>query len=135
METCHDSPVWLRDPRIAALVAASLHHLNGQVYALDAFCIMPNHVHIVMKPLPKPDNTYHALISMMHSLKRYTARQANLMLERRGSFWQPENYDHVVRDEDEWQRIVRYVVYNPVKAGLVQEWTAWEWTYCRYVPE
>lgn len=135
LETDHDGPVWLRDSRIAALVAQSLHHRSGKVYDLDAFCIMPNHVHMVMKPLPKLDTTYHALPAIMQSLKSYTARQANRVLERQGTFWQPEFYDHVVRDEHEWRRIIRYVVYNPVKAGLAQEWTDWKWAYCRYLPE
>jgi REP element-mobilizing transposase RayT len=65
----------------------------------------------------------------MHSLKRYTARQANQLLGREGAFWQHENYDHVVRDEEEWQRIITYILNNPVKAGLVQNWEDWEWTY------
>ena len=69
---------------------------------------------------------------IMHSLKRYTARQANLILEREGQFWQHENYDHVIRDDGELDRIINYVIENPVKAGLVQHWRDWEWTYCKY---
>jgi len=61
----------------------------------------------------------------MQSIKRHTARQANLYLKRQGTFWQAESYDHVIRDEAEWQRIIHYVLYNPVKAGLVAEWQAW----------
>jgi len=129
LDTAQSGPFWLRDHRIAALVAESLHHRNGQVYDLDAFCIMPNHVHLLCTPLAKADGTYHALAAIMHSLKRYTARQANQLLGREGAFWQHENYDHVVRDEEEWQRIITYILNNPVKAGLVQNWEDWEWTY------
>jgi putative transposase len=124
--------LWLRDPRIAGLVSESLHHRDSQVYDLDAFCIMPNHVHLVYTPLPKADGTYHAMSAIMHSLKRYTARQANLLLGREGSFWQHENYDHVVRDEAGWRRIITYVLNNPVKAGLVQHWKEWPWSYCKH---
>jgi len=131
LDTAQSGPFWLRDPRIARLMVESLHHREGRVYDLDAFCVMPNHVHVVFTPLAKADGTYHTMSAIMHSLKRYTARQANLLLGREGSFWQHENYDHVVRDEGEWRRIVLYVLNNPVKAGLVDTWEQWEWTYCK----
>lgn len=124
-------PFWLRDPRIAGLVAESLHYRDGKVYDLEAFCVMPNHVHMVYTPLPEAEGIYHAMSAIMHSIKLYTACRANRLLGRRGSFWQHENYDHVVRDEAELQRIVMYVLDNPVKAGLIQQWEAWPWSYCR----
>jgi REP element-mobilizing transposase RayT len=82
-------------------------------------------------PLTKPDGTYHSLVSIMHSLKRYTARQANLLLVREGQFWQHESYDHVVRDEAERVRIVSYFLSNPEKAGLVASGAAWPWLYSK----
>ena len=133
LDTASSGPFWLGDPRIAKLVTNSLHHLAGRLYDLDAFCVMPNHVHVVFTPLPKEDGTYHALPAIMHSLKRYTARQANLLLGRQGQFWQHESYDHVVRDEVELQRIIRYVLNNPVKAGLITKWDEWPWTYCKHM--
>jgi len=125
-------PAWLRDQRIAALLSESLHYRDGQVYDLDAFCIMPNHVHLVYTPLPKADGTYHAMSAIMHSLKRRTANHANSLLGREGDFWQHENYDHVIRDEAEWRRIITYVLDNPVAAGLVERREDWEWTYCKH---
>ncbi|MBU0510252.1 MAG: hypothetical protein KJ638_00930 [Chloroflexi bacterium] len=92
---------------------------------------MSNHAHAVFQPLPKGDG-YHSLTSIMHSIKVFTALESNKILNRSGQFWQPETYDHVVRDDAEWRRILRYVVYNPVKAGLVTEWNDWPWTYCRF---
>ena len=70
--------------------------------------------------------------TIMHSLKRRTAREANQLLNREGDFWQHENYDHSVRDDKERLRIVNYVLSNPVKAGLVYRPEDWEWTYCKY---
>jgi putative transposase len=132
LDMAKSGPLWLGDPKIAHAIAEALHYRDGRVYELEAFCIMPNHVHAVFAPLPGDDGTYHALSAIMHSLKRYTARQANQLLGRRGTFWQGESYDHVVRDEREHERIIRYVVDNPVKAGLVKRAGEWEWSYCKY---
>ncbi len=130
LDACVGSPRWLDDPRIAQMVVDSLHYRHGRVYDLHAFCIMPNHSHVVFTPLATEDGVFHSLASIMHSLKRHTARQANLILGRTGDFWQHESYDHVVRDLDQYRRIVDYVLNNPVKAGLVEEWQDWPWSYC-----
>jgi putative transposase len=68
----------------------------------------------------------------MQSLKRHTARQANILLGRKGAFWQDESYDRVIRDHDEYIRIVHYVLENPVKARLVSKWDDWKGTYCKF---
>jgi hypothetical protein len=72
-----------------------------------------------------------ALSLILFSIKRYTAREANKILGRKGAFWQHESYDHVVRDGNELSRIIRYVKENPVKAGLVNDWKDWKWSYVR----
>ena len=113
------------------MVADSLHFRDDKIYTLDAFSIMSNHAHIVITPLAKSEGIFHALPAIMHSLKRYTAYQANLLLGREGEFWQGESYDHVVRDEAEYRRIVTYVLNNPVKAGLVETWEQWRWNFRR----
>ena len=131
LHTVSCGPRWLEDPRLADLVAESLRNLDGSHYDLLAYCVMPNHVHAVFTPLLNSDGTTHSLAAIMHSLKRHTARKANLILGRQGEFWQHENYDHVVRDEGECARIVAYVLNNPVKAGLVDEWQDWPWSYLK----
>lgn len=68
----------------------------------------------------------------MRLLKGSTSRESNKILERTGSFWHHESYDHVVRDEKELDNIVRYVLTNPANAGLVQNWQDWKWKYCLY---
>jgi REP element-mobilizing transposase RayT len=67
----------------------------------------------------------------MQSLKRHTARQANLTLGQEGAFWQDESYDRVICDNDEYIRTVNYALENPVKAGLVARWDEWPWSYCK----
>ncbi|MCL5997417.1 MAG: transposase [Chloroflexi bacterium] len=129
IDTAGSGPHWLRDRQVAALVAEALRYRDGHFYALHAYCIMPNHVHMVCTPLAKMSGGYQSMSSFLHSLKGYTARMANQYLDRTGDFWQHESYDHVVRDNAEMQRIITYVVNNPVKANLVSAWEDWEWTY------
>lgn len=131
LDVISDSPRWLSRPQIAKVAVEALHYRDGRVYDLVAFCVMPNHVHLVCTSLLQEDGTWRPLYRILQSLKRHTARRANEILDRRGSFWQAESYDHVARDSAELERIVQYVIDNPVKAGLVSEWESWPWTYCR----
>jgi putative transposase len=118
---------------------------DGGVYRLDAYCIMSNHVHVVLKPFlderslhVKKDYERLSYVSknaplgvIMHSLKSYTAHEANKILGRSGSFWETESYDHFIRDEQEYHRVVAYVLNNPVKAGLIEKWNEWQWCWKR----
>lgn len=124
-------PTWLKEPAIAQLIADSMHYLGKKRYDLLAYCIMPNHNHMVFTPSLKDDGSYHSLSSIMQSLKGFTAYKANQLLDRRGAFWQDESYDHTVRNQAELERIIKYVLFNPVKAGLVRDWREWPWTYCK----
>ncbi|MDX6446348.1 MAG: REP-associated tyrosine transposase [Blastocatellia bacterium] len=123
-------PTWLADERIAGTVAEALHYRDGKSYRLDAYSIMPNHVHSVFAPLATAD-TPESLSSIMHSLKRNTAKRANKVLGRSGAFWEHESFDHYVRNRSEWLRVTKYVLENPVKAGLVTKWEDWPWNYFR----
>lgn len=127
-------PLWLKNDRIAQMLCDSLRYRDGKVYRLDAYCIMPNHVHIVFAPLPSKVGAlnveYYSLAAILHSLKGRTANQANRLLNRNSAFWAHESYDHYIRDEEEWGRVITYVLNNPVKAGLVQSWQEWQWSYC-----
>jgi REP element-mobilizing transposase RayT len=118
LDAAKESPRWLADERVARMVVESIRWRDGKVYELLAFCIMPNHVHMVF-------STDNPLPVVMQSLKGYTSRQANQILNRKGKFWQDESYDHVVRNEEELERILKYVVNNPVKAGLVYAPEQW----------
>jgi REP element-mobilizing transposase RayT len=111
---------WLRRPEIAGLVADGLRHFDGERHQLAAWCVMPNHVHAVVRPLAP-----HTLPDVIQSWKGYSARAANRLLGRSGVFWQAEPYDHLIRDAADFAHAVRYVWENPMKAGL-REWP-WVW--------
>jgi putative transposase len=132
LDKASTGPKHLANEQIADMLFESIQYRDGKVYDLEAFCIMSNHAHVVFKPPENTNGKFQSLSTIMHSLKRHTARKANLLLGQEGVFWQHESYDHYVRDEAELGRIIQYVVNNPVKAGLVDDWRNWTWTYCRY---
>lgn len=111
---------FLRDTRIGDLMANALRFWEGKRYRLLAWCVMPNHVHVVSRLLPGQE-----LSSVLHGWKSFTARKANVILGRSGAFWQREYYDRLIRDGDELERAVGYVIRNPERAGL----TGWRWVW------
>lgn len=74
----------------------------------------------------------YIVTKILQDLKKYTAGKCNKALNRSGPFWQHESYDHVVRDQNELRRIIKYVLNNPVKAGLCEKWEDWKWSYCNF---
>ena len=79
---------WLRQGDVANLVAKALRHFDGQRYQLHAWCVMPNHVHVIVEPIAN-----RKLSAILHSWKSYTAKEVNRLLKRTGTFWQEEYYD------------------------------------------
>lgn len=126
-----DGPHWLAQPDIAASVRNELHRGEKEnLYCLYAYTIMSNHVHVLLQPLDDPQTGQPIPLSrIMQTIKGRTARQANLKLNREGHFWTRESYDHWARNEAELQRIVAYILNNPVKAGLVEEPLDWPWSW------
>jgi len=119
-----DGALYLRMPEIASLTVDAFFHgaEKMQLYELHAFVIMPNHVHILITP-------HVELAKLTHSIKRFTAREANRILGLTGKrFWQDESYDRLVRDHSEFQRIQRYIENNPVRAGLVATPEEYRWS-------
>ena len=107
---------WMRDSRVAQLVADAITHFDGERYRLFAWSVMPNHVHVVFEAREPLQKT-------MHSWKSFTAKKANRILARSGDFWQEEYYDRSVRDAAEFERTIGYVASNPLAAGLRD----WQW--------
>ena len=125
-------PFWLKEERVAQVVVDSILFHDGNWFDVLAYCIMPNHVHLVLTPYESSSTADFSFTRILHNIKRNSANHANKVLSRTGTFWQHESHDHYVRDEKELERIIKYVLYNPVKANLVKEQTDWKWSYCKY---
>jgi REP element-mobilizing transposase RayT len=102
-------------------------HFDGRRYRILAWCIMPNHVHVVVEPI-----SANKLGTIVHTWKSFSAKQANRALGRSGPFWHRDYFDRFIRDEGHLARTVDYVENNPVKAGLVSATTAWPWSSGRF---
>src|SRR6266478_6514921 len=112
LDQARSGPLYLRRADIAQLLVDAMRYRDEQLrqFEMHSWVVMANHVHVLITP--------HIEVSkLMHSLKRFTAREANKILGLTGQpFWQDESYDRLVRDETEFQRIARYTEMNPVKA-------------------
>ncbi len=120
-----NEPYWLQDDRIAEIVAGSLHFLAQRYFELWAYCIMPNHVHILISMFADAPILYE----VMQKHKGFTGMECNKILHRNGQFWTHESYDHVVRKNGEFGRILTYILNNPVKAGFIDNWQDWQGSY------
>ncbi len=110
----------LQNSAIAERVANALHYFDEKRYRLFAWCVMPNHVHVVARLFPG-----QTLATVVHSWKSLSAKQANRILGKHGVFWQREYYDHLIRNDEEFERAIRYVGENPAKANLKD----WKWVW------
>ena len=98
-------PDWLKNPEVAGLVAKAMQHFDGERYDLLTWCVMPNHVHALVRPLGE-----HKLAEILQSWKSFTAKEANMILNRTGGFWQQESYDHLLRDADDFHNQRAYIL-------------------------
>src|SRR3954453_10438214 len=102
-----------RDLRTAEIVADALRFFDGERYHLDAFVVMPNHIHALVQPTGDK-----SLSEILHSWKSFTANEINRVTSRREELWMHESYARIVRDWEELLNWRRYIAGNPQKARL-----------------
>ena len=126
LDSASNGPLHLKDPDAATIVEDSILFGVPERYALFAWCVMANHVHVLTTPL-------WDLKDITQSIKGYTAHEINGLQNARGRvFWQDESYDHWVRDEGELFRIIEYIENNPVAAGLCAKQADWPYSSARF---
>jgi putative transposase len=110
-----------RDQQLAAEMSKSLLHFQNTRYLTSCFAILPNHIHLVMKPLEGFE-----LEQILDGIKGFVSRKVNALLTRDGPLWEEESYDRIIRDEEHLFRVIQYIGRNPAKAGLPRErWIRW----------
>ena len=95
---------------------------RGEIELLAA-CLMPDHLHLLVKP--GEDN----VLDWLNSWKSWTTRQA-WRFGHLGPLWQPGMWDRTIRSEEDLMTVVRYILANPVRAGLVESFDDWQFSYC-----
>ncbi len=111
----------LRDPVCASAIQQALLHGDGYEYRLLAWCVMPNHVHVVI-------DQDGDLAVIVRRWKTWSARLINGHLQRSGRVWRREYFDRFARDEKQLGVMIDYVEANPLAAGLVSIPEAWPWS-------
>ncbi len=122
-------PKLLSNPILADIVKHVLHFNDKRYYNLLCYCIMPNHVHALISIIKQERGEYALLPKILKNWKGISARLINKELSRTENVWQDESYDHIVRNDVELKNIVEYIIYNPVQAGMVSNWSEWPHTY------
>jgi REP element-mobilizing transposase RayT len=113
----------LADPVCAVVVRDKLEAGNGITYKLLEWCVMPNHVHVLVKLLPD-----HSLSNIVQKWKGSSSVEINRLLKRTGSLWAEDYYDRFIRDEDHYYKCLGYIRQNPVKAGLCEKPEDWKFS-------
>ena len=145
----------LKNPDMAKIMEDALLYFNGNRYDLVCWCIMPNHVHVMI-------SVRYALSKIVQSWKSFSGRWAwehldekwlpamgtrsssssedNLRAGARSSqgsqkthkFWMADYWDRYIRNAEHFSRVVEYIHNNPVKAGLCERAEDWLWSSARY---
>jgi putative transposase len=126
---CRDGQMLAPEER--GLVLATLLHYNDDKWKVYAAVILPDHVHVLVQPLPHSGGGVYDLAEVVHSVKRFSVYQINKRRSANGSIWQDERYDRIVRDEAEFLEKWNYIRNNPVRGGLATSPEDYPWLYER----
>jgi REP element-mobilizing transposase RayT len=113
--------------KAAEIVLSSLYwiHNEGQIF-LECAVVMPDHLHFIAQLCSG------SLTKLMRTLKGYTGRKINQLLNRKGPLWQPQYHDHAIRKDEVLEQVTLYCLHNPVRAGLVSDFHDYPYWYCRW---
>ena len=95
--------------------AQLLHVATEKRFEVPAYCFMPDHVHVIATG-KSADSNLRAFINAWKQKTGFAHRQATC-----ARLWQGGYFDHVLRAEEDRAAVIRYLLENPIRAGLVQE--------------
>ena len=126
-DKCGNGIILTNNPA-AGIITDKLLEMNEDFFYLYAFTIMPNHLHMLIRPLER-DGSQVGMSNIIKTFKGSTARMINLALERQGQLWFREYHDHWIRSQQELVNVIDYIRNNPVQAGLAKDARYWQWTW------
>ncbi|MGB7598689.1 MAG: transposase [Candidatus Sulfotelmatobacter sp.] len=118
-------PDWARD-----IVLGCCIHDHGRRYRLEVAVVMPDHVHLVLTPLTDENrHTITSLVEIMKAIKGASAHAMNRHAGHHGAVWQEESFDRIVRSSESLDAKIAYILQNPVRQALVQDWREYRWIW------
>ena len=122
---------WLLPPAARDIAVEEVILAHAQLAFIRVATVMPEHVHIALQPLLDENGLTQPLCSILRVIKGRSSRRINLLLNRRGSLWQEESFDHQLRNNESLRRTCEYIADNAVRRGLVEfvedyRWLWWE---------
>ncbi len=116
----HNKLVLSTEARAKTLEACQFWH--GKKIRCHAACVMPDHVHLLIQPLPVQEAGkagVHSLTEILHSIKSFSAHEVNNLMKRTGPVWMDESFDRMIRSEADLHKTWDYIWNNPRRIGLV----------------
>ena len=113
--TKHRKSLFTDADTVDAVLTTIRQSAKTRDFALFAYCFMPDHVHLVVSALSESADL-QKFVANWKQLSGFGHKQ-----KTGESLWQPSYFDHVLRDDEETSRAVRYVLENPVRKGMVTE--------------
>jgi putative transposase len=104
-------------------------HDHGRRFQLHAAVVMPDHVHLLLTPLPDEEGWPYGLPSILKLLKGTSARSVNKLTGSCGPVWQEESLDHVLRCQESLEEKLEYIRQNPVRRGLAKKPEDYPWLW------
>jgi alanyl-tRNA synthetase/REP element-mobilizing transposase RayT len=121
-------------PEARSITLEAIKHFDGSRYKLFAACVMPDHWHALLQPLPKEQaadggTVFWDLGDLMHSIKSFSAKQINKAAQTEGVVWERERYDRYIRSDRDLEEKFLYILDNPVRAGLADSSNDYAWSW------
>ena len=126
---------WILPDQIRARILEHCRHDHGSKIELYAAVVMPDHVHMIFTPLLDDSGNPYGLAEIMGGVKGASAHSVNKMLGRKGSVWQDESFDHILRSNESLEEKVEYVCQNPVRKGIVESPDEYPWLWRPWLEE
>ena len=103
------------------IVMDTIQYDRDKRYELFMAVVMPDHVHMLIRPLEKEPEKYFDLSEILNLIKGVSSRKINKLLGASGRLWWDESYDTIIKNEAEFKARVEYMRKNPVKKRLVEK--------------
>jgi REP element-mobilizing transposase RayT len=118
-------PDWARE-----IVLGCCRHDDEIKYILHVVVVMPDHVHMILTPKVDEQRKLGCqLFEIMKAIKSASAHLINRRLYRHGTIWQEESFDRVLRSSEKLKEKIEYILQNPVRRGLVENWREYRWLW------